>query len=447
MNAQDSHIEILTGIATGYGEGYTAVNGALVKVGARDIIEAGRRLEELSVFNFNNNDTEKRSSLVLSVRDSIIDKYYRFFRSKENILILEGGSRSGKTNNKCRDLVLDCDLNGAIWNIIAPSFKMLNLGSFIDIKDFVEEQNIDVKLPVSASGQIRFGSGGCITFEVVTSENEAKRNRKNVYINEADGIKKEIALLIIGRASGQIVIDYNPTKKFWVEDYKKADNVNVLRTTWKDNPFLSKNQLEWFANLKKNGERSEIGSPERYVYEVYYLGKYSSLAKSVFRGSDFQYWDELPDRFDTIFSYSDPSLGVGADFFAAGLFGIKDGQDYLLDSVFSQYETAETYLKKMQSWDKLHECEHFIETNGLGKLIYNKIKNNYQGNLHSVSNADNKNGDIILYSPEAKQILYNKSDTTAEMIKQCVAFPDADHDDAPDMLCRSRKIKEKYFAI
>jgi len=52
MKPQESHIEILTGIATGYGEGYTAVNGALIKVAARDIIEAGRRLEELGVFNF-----------------------------------------------------------------------------------------------------------------------------------------------------------------------------------------------------------------------------------------------------------------------------------------------------------------------------------------------------------------------------------------------------------
>lgn len=52
MSTQEEHLKILTGIATGYGEGYTAVNGALVKVAARDIIEAGRRLEELGIFNF-----------------------------------------------------------------------------------------------------------------------------------------------------------------------------------------------------------------------------------------------------------------------------------------------------------------------------------------------------------------------------------------------------------
>lgn len=446
MNDQELHIELLSKIATA-GQNNIRLPGALIKVNAKDSIEAGRRLEELNYFNFKNDDAIERSKLILRIRDSIIDKYYRFLRLKENILIFEGGSRSGKTNNICRDIVLDCENNGAIWNIIAPSFKMLNLGSFIDIKDFVDEQSLDVKMPASASGQIKFKSGGLITFEVVTSENEAKRNRKNVYINESDGIKKEIASLIIGRASGRILIDFNPTRKFWVEDYKKPDNVNVLRTMWYDNPFLSANQLEWFANLKKHGENAPIGSPERYVYEVYYLGNYSSLAKSVFRADDFEFWDSLPSDFDTVFSYADPSLGVGNDYFAAGLFGIKNGQDYLIDSIFSQYETAETYLKTMKRWDKMYSCEHFVETNGLGKLIFNKIKNNYSGMLCSVSNQDNKQGDIILYSPEAKQILFNKSQTTTEMIKQCVAFPDAEHDDAPDMICRSRKIKEKYFTI
>lgn len=444
MEDQNKHIDVLKELSTlSPGAQMMGKGQFLVRTSANDIINAGRRLEEIGLFNFSRSDDFEHVQKMLKLRDSIIDKHYRHFTKEENILISEGGSRSGKTNNFARFAVLRNMVSKFDLNIIAPSYKMLNLGSFLDIKDFIEENNLDVKLPAAAT-QIRFKTGGTITFEVVTSETEAKRNRGNIFLNEADGIKESVADLVIGRAKGRTFIDYNPTRKFWSEKYKTENN--TMRTSFQDNPFLSPSQKEWFERLRKSGENAEKGSPERYAYEVYFLGNYSSLAKSVFRGSDFNYWDELPASFDVVFSYADPSLGVGADYFAAGLFGIRDKKVYLIDSVFSQYETAETYLKKMTAWDNLFDnAEHFIETNGIGKLILNKIANNYNGLLHSVSNADNKNGDIILYSPEAKQMLFNKSQTTEEVIKQCVAFPDAEHDDAPDMICRAQKIIEKHF--
>ena len=444
MSEQDEHIVVLKELAT-LSPGTEMMGGGryLVKTSANDIINAGRRLEEIGLFNFQRNDSFEYLQKIVNLRDSIIDCHYRHIDKKQNIIFSEGSSRSGKTNNMIRYAILKNQVERFDLNIIAPSYKMLNLGSFLDCKDFIEEKELDVKLPAAAT-QIKFKSGGVITFEVVTSENEAKRNRDNVFINEADGIPEAVADLIIGRAKGRSFIDYNPTRKFWTEKYKTEQN--TLRTTWLDNPFLSESQKEWFQRLKKAGEKAEAGSPERYAYEVYYLGIYSSLAKSVFRGGDFKYWSELPKSFDVIFSYADPSLGVGSDYFAAGLWGIKNNDVFLLDSVFSQYETAETYLKKMIAWDGLSECEHFIETNGLGKLIYNKIANNYTGELHSVANMDNKNGDIILYSPEAKRAFYNETETTKAILKQCVAFPDAEHDDAPDMICRSQKIIQRYFA-
>lgn len=442
MTDQESHIEVLKRISTAFGDENIKYFGSLIKVTARDIREAGERLEQIGLYNFQKTDDKEYLIRLINNRDAIIDKHYRHFIKPENVLISEGGSRSGKTANMCRYAVMQNTFRKFDLNIVAPSYKMLNLGSFLDCKEFIEQNDIDVKIPAAAT-QIKFKSGGTITFEVVTSETEAKRNRDNVFINEADGIAESVADLIIGRAKGKTFIDYNPTRKFWSEKYKT--NVNCQLTTFEDNPFLSESQKEWFTRLKRNGENAEKGSPERYVYEVYFLGKYSSLAKSVFRGGDFQTWTDIPSDFDTIFTYADPSLGVGADYFAAGLFGIKGQDVYLIDSLFSQYETADTYLKHMIAWDGFYRIEHFIETNGFGKLIYNKIKNQYNGILHSVSNADNKHADIILYSPEAKRVKFNQSEATNEIIKQCIGFPDLEHDDAPDMICRAQKIIQKYF--
>lgn len=438
---RDEILKLLSEIGTGQ---IREVHDELIIPSDSERIRALSSISEMQGYNIPENEEDDFTLIKknLTLRDAIIDKHYRFFEKKDNILISEGGSRSGKTANFVRWAILQNTFDKYDLNIIAPSYKMLNLGSFIDAKEFIEEYNIDCKLPVNAT-QIKFPTGGTITFEVVISENEAKRNRNNVFMNEADGIPEEVANLIIGRARGKTFIDYNPTRKFWAENYKTETNVQI--SDFRDNPFLSQSQKEWFYRLLK-GKDAEIGSPERYAYDVYYLGVFSALGKNAFRGEDFKFYENVPESFDVIMSYADPSLGVGADYFAAGLFGIKDRQVYLLDAVFSQYESAETYHKKMLVWDNLfHGIEHFFETNGIGKLVFNKIRNNYNGIFHAVSNQDSKGGDIILYSPEVKLSLYPKTKIVNEIIAQCVSFPNANHDDAPDMLARAHKIIYRLF--
>jgi predicted phage terminase large subunit-like protein len=448
MKDQNEHIEILKELATLDPGNFMMGKGSYqVKISANDIINAGIRLEELNIFNFKNNDADKKAEHILKLRDSIIDIHYRHFNKPDNILIFKGSSRSGKTNNIIRSAILKNLTQKFDLNIIAPSFKMLNLGSFIDAKDFIEQNDIDVKVPASASGQFKFKTGGTITFEVVTSENEAKRNRKNVYINEGDGIPKEIASLIIGRAGGQKFIDFNPTKKFWVDDYQTE--TNLLSSTWCDNPFLSVGQLQWFEHLEKVGKNAEIGSPERYAYEVYYLGNYSILSGKAYELSDFDIRDEVPEKFDYYVSYSDPSLGVGADFFASLLFGIKNKEVWVIDCIFSQFVKPGGFIEQLKKWDAKYnnKIDHYAEKNGTSGVVTKAVKEMYDGILTEVPNSDNKAADIIVYSTTAKSFKFKKTAKMIEFINQCVDFPNAEHDDAPDCLARGTKILLKYFDL
>lgn len=447
INYEEKHVEILQNISTAF-EGMERIGNASVKILARDIIEAGRRLEEIEVFNFLRKTESERAMQLLRLRDGIIDLHYRHFnKPNEKKLIFKGGSRSGKTHNIIKTAILKNQNEKFDLNIIAPSYKMLNLGSFIDAKEIIEKYDIDCKFPASASGQIKFASGGVFTFEVVTSENEAKRNRKNVYINEADGIQKEIANLVMGRASGQTFIDFNPTKKFWVDEY--ITETNFLQTSWMDNPFLSENQLQWFADLKKFGENAELGSPERYSYEVYYLGNYSLLSGKAFEISDFDIVNEVPEKFDYLISYADPSLGTGADYFAAMLFGIKKGVVYALDCIFSQYAKTGGYVEQLNLWDKEYnnKIDHYAEVNGVSGVVTKAANNTYDGVLNEVNNGTKKEADIIVYSTTAKRFKYLHSDKMLKFIKQCVEFPNGKHDDAPDCLCRGAKIILQNFDL
>lgn len=382
----------------------------------------------------------------LLLRDSIINDFYVFLEQGFDWSILEGGSRSGKTYNFLKWAYLQTRLGKFDLNIIAPSHKMLEQGAFSDIKKILSEYAPDIHIPERATKLNLYGSEW--VFEVVTSESEAKRNRKNVFANECDGISEIIANLL-GRASGRKFADYNPVKKFWVSNKINETETNILRTNWTKNPYLTENQLQWFADLKKNGEFAEDGSPEKYAYDVYYLGNYSLLSGKAYELSDFDIVEEVPEKFDYMISYSDPSLGVGADYFASLLFGIKNNIVYVVDCIFSQFAKTAGFLEQLKAWDNQYGkiIDHYAEKNGTSGVVTRAAKEMYDGVLIEVSNGDKKEADIIVYSTTAKKFKYKKSGKMLSFIEQCVDFPNNEHDDAPDCLARGAKILMKNFDI
>lgn len=383
----------------------------------------------------------------IGIRDAIIDKFSRFLDRENDWTILEGGSRSGKTYNFLLWAFMQTFKKRFDLSIIAPSFKMLELGSFVDVKEILTRFAPDIKIPERAT-KIDLYNGSRWVFEVVTDENEAKRNRDNVFVNEGDGIKEEVAM-ILGRAKGRKFVDFNPVKKFWVHKLIKEDESNLLKSVWQDNPYLTKNQLDWFRMLKERGENAEEGSPERYAYEVYYLGNYSLLSGKAYEFEDFDIIDRAPERFDFMLSYADPSLGTGADYFAACLFGIKGRTVYVVDVIFSQFVKSGGYVEKLNQWDRDSRTaiDHYSEGNGVSGVVTGYVNEHYQGVLNIVNNSTRKEADIIVYAPTAKKFKFVRSPKMIDFLTQCAAFPNYEHDDAPDCLARGAKLLLKYFDI
>ena len=382
----------------------------------------------------------------LKLRDSIIEKHYRHFEAGYDWTLSEGGSRSGKTYNFLKWAYLQTRLTRFDLSLIAMSHRNLNDGVFDDVKKILSEFAPDIHIPLIPTHIELHGSEW--KFEVITSEVEAKRNRVNVFVNEADGMTEIIANLL-GRASGRKFIDYNPVKKFWAADKINEEGTNILRSVWQDNPYLTENQLKWFYDLKKNGEFAEDGSPEKYAYDVYYCGNYSLLNGKAYELSDFNIVEEVPEKFDYMISYSDPSLGVGADYFASLLFGIKNNIVYVVDCIFSQFAKTAGFIEQLKHWDEKYGkiIDHYAEKNGTSGVVTRAAKEMYDGVLIEVSNGDKKEADIIVYSVIAKKFRYLKSGKMLNFINQCVEFPNCEHDDAPDCLARGSKILMKNFDL
>ena len=193
-------------------------------------------------------DEAEKAAKYFKIRDSIIDKHYRFLEEGHDWSIEEGGSRSGKTYNALKWCVSQTLKGRFDLNLIAPSYKMLANGMFLDVKAIIEEFQLDVKVPKQTT-KIEMPNGSQWVFEVVTDENEVKRNRGNVIVDEADGIPKEVGMLL-GRAKGRKIVLFNPVKRFWAHDNITDDESNILRTTWNDNKYISPAQLKWLEDLK-----------------------------------------------------------------------------------------------------------------------------------------------------------------------------------------------------
>ena len=426
---------------------YDLIALGLINKARKGDTQASKILIENGTDEVNDSSDIEQKAEGISIRDAVIDKFSRFLDKENDWTILEGGSRSGKTYNFLLWAFMQTFKKRFDLSIIAPSFKMLELGSFVDVKEILTRFAPDIKLPERAT-KIDLYNGSRWVFEVVTNENEAKRNRDNVFVNEGDGIKEEVAM-ILGRAKGRKFVDFNPVKKFWVHKLINETESNIMRSTWQENPYLTKNQLDWFKMLKDRGEHADEGSPERYAYEVYYLGKYSLLSGKAYEFEDFDIIDRAPERFDFMLSYADPSLGTGADYFAACLFGIKGRTVYVVDVIFSQFVKSGGYVEKLNQWDRDNRTaiDHYSEGNGVSGVVTEYVNEHYQGVLNIVNNSTRKEADIIVYAPTAKKFKYVRSPKMIDFLKQCAEFPNSEYDDAPDCLARGAKLLLKYFDI
>ena len=194
------------------------------------------------------------------------------------IIFLRGGRRSGKTYAIFYKLIHIAE-HGTGGDILVTSGTHPNLGKII--KDFID---ITGKEPTYS---MKSGEYSCqyfkskFRFRSYNTAQDAKGTKaKYLYINEADGLEEDIFNTLRLGIEKQIICDHNPTSKFW--GTKLQNEKNTLVTSFRDNSFLTSEQIEDFEKIEADGKNAPVGSVEykRYANEV--LGEYSELGGQVF---------------------------------------------------------------------------------------------------------------------------------------------------------------------
>lgn len=198
-----------------------------------------------------------------------------------------GGTRSGKTfaDLQCLFELAVQDKKPTITSVVSETFPHLKRGA---IRDFPEAIGDYWNESYWSKGEYiyRFPHNGAI-IEFFSADSPAKVHgpaRDRLFLNEAQSIPYEIARQLFVRTRGLIILDYNPTHSFWVnENVEIRDNCKTIHSTYQDNPFLTEEQV---AEIEAN-------RGDRNWWQVYGEGRVGTLEGVIY---EFEQIDEMPDH-------------------------------------------------------------------------------------------------------------------------------------------------------
>lgn len=198
-----------------------------------------------------------------------------------------GGARSGKTYSflQLLSLIIPNDKTKTINSVVSETGPHLSRGAIRDFKAIMVEDGRWEDDRWNASNNIYTFPNGAI-LEFFSADQPGKVHgpaRDRLFINEGQNIEFETARQLIVRTRGIVCWDYNPTRVFWAhEHYQGRENCVTVHSTYKDNRFLTSEQVAEIESYK--GESN--------WWKVYGLGQLGTLEGIIY---DFELIDNLPD--------------------------------------------------------------------------------------------------------------------------------------------------------
>ena len=218
------------------------------------------------------------------------------------IIVHQGGTRSGKTYG-IQDLLIGLayrtNLTISVCSISLPHLKK---GAMRDWRELMESKgDYSPSFHNMTDLLYQYPLGGYMEF---FSVDDAKRvrgpGRDVLHINEANLLSLETWRQLSIRTKKVIIIDYNPADEFhWIYDEViPRSDCKFIQTTYKDNPFLSREQIAEIEQLKNIDEN---------FWKVYGMGERGTSQHTIFHKFDLYDGIDLDYHFGLDFGFNHPS--------------------------------------------------------------------------------------------------------------------------------------------
>jgi phage terminase large subunit len=198
----------------------------------------------------------------------VFSSNHKAYEDKFRFIINQGGTRSSKTYSILQLLIFLCLTTPKMkCSIVRKSFPSLR-GSVL--KDFIEIMNsfnvYDENNHNKTEHIYNFNNGSLIEFFSIDDSKKVRGRKRDIcYINEANELDLEEFQQLSLRTNTTLFIDFNPSDtEHFLYNLVNDERSILIKSTYKDNTFLSKSIITEIENL--------INVDEQY-YRVYCLGE------------------------------------------------------------------------------------------------------------------------------------------------------------------------------
>lgn len=279
--------------------------------------------------------------------------FFKNYASKARIVVNVGGAGSSKSHSIAQKFIRNLSIPGRKICICRKTFPALRLTAYKLVIDLLSDYRIYGRLKHDKAYHTLTNpaNGAYISFLSIDDPEKIKSTEWNdIWLEEASEFTWEDWIVIQTRLRAkktpeypnQIILSLNPSdEQGWINQRLMvtktfAENMEIIHSTYRDNPFLDSSYIELLEGLKEQ---------DINAYNVYAEGKWGTLTNIIYNSYAFEnshqdVYDETIYGLD--FGFNNPSALIQID--------IKDFQECHLKELLYQ-----THLTNSQLIEKLKE--------------------------------------------------------------------------------------------
>lgn len=250
--------------------------------------------------------------------------------------VIQGGMSSSKTFSIMILLISYAEsYPNSLVTVAGMSYNHLATGAMRDFKKIMQGTNRWDDTCFNKSAKIyTFLNGSQIEFLSCDNMTSRGPRRDVLFVNEANGLNYETFDQLAGRTRDFVIIDYNPSAKFWAHEElveKQKDRTSFIILTYLDNEALGKQERENIESRKpKEGQEpsnwwtvyglGQIGVLEGNIFSAWVETSEDDIknkGKLVRYGLDFGFGH--PTGMTAIYENEDGSLGIVEKIYERGI--------------------------------------------------------------------------------------------------------------------------------
>ena len=252
-------------------------------------------------------------------------------------VINEGGSRSSKTYSLCQMVIVYCLQNpNKVVSIIRKTFPALRATVMRDFLEILKDLDIYEKTNHNMSENIyRFPNGSIVEFFSVDDEQKIRGRKRDIaWCNEANELFYDDFTQLNMRTETKLIFDYNPSdSSSWLYELPKDESI-LIKSTYKDNPFLPETIKRQIEDLKRTDES---------LYQIYALGEKTISKSNIY--SNWTFIKHRPAKYTSYvygldFGYNHPTALMRVYW--------RDNDIFIEPVIYESYLTTSNLIEKMK---------------------------------------------------------------------------------------------------